>query len=516
VPAKGKAKAAIAKGKAKGSATKVKKTMTKKAASSTSKEALFQRGKVDKGLIKAATTMTREQFVKHQEGMDDKWPLPDHMKGDKGHMQFKDETYEHITRWMAETPIEYRPHAKSPGSKSHLRYEKYSKAKTVGEALRLGSYPVDWCWDFERGFIKVKGEPLRDEPLDISKGEDGKITDVDRAINTWYIRELAKQLGMKPAELSASAGWGESVHIRALRLLAQREASDRLEAADREGRMITDEEVLLTLKRWPFYRNPWRKNVMQPGKTWVFSDSLGLLRDRQGDVHLTAPTRRYPQVAELLGRWLGDRLPAEAKDFTWTSINVNCNYAAAVHRDNGNFGPSFIKAFGDFTGGELDYWPEDAREGDVKDLPKKEKQSFDLGKGLVLFNGNCAHAVQPFEGSRYSLVYFTLGCHPSVKVEDRERMKNIGFPLPATNEDPFKLLRPPKGYLKKAGATPAKKELPAYRCYEAAAIPNSRRKPKSAAEVRKIAKARLQPENARSFYNSEQRRAQREEDNMEF
>merc|ERR1740129_927187 len=121
------------------------------------------------------------------------------------------------------------------------------------------------------------------------------------------------QLGMKVSEVAASAGWGESVHTRALRLLAQKEASERLEAADREGRRVTDEEVLLTLKRWPFFRNQWRKNVMQPGKTWVFSDTLGLLRDRAGDVHLTAPTRRYPQVTELLARWLTDRFPKETE-----------------------------------------------------------------------------------------------------------------------------------------------------------------------------------------------------------
>mmetsp|Transcript_69094 Transcript_69094/g.182519 ORF Transcript_69094/g.182519 Transcript_69094/m.182519 type:complete len:509 (-) Transcript_69094:171-1697(-) len=476
--------------------------------------ALFQKGRVDKSVVKKATEMTREQFVKFQEGMDAKWPLPGYMNGEKGHCHFRDETYERITRWTAETRIAYRPHAKAPGSKSHLRYEKYSSAKTVGEALRVGSYPMDWCWDYERGFIKVLGGPMREEPLDVAKEDEGQVTDVDRTIANWYVRELAKMVGVKGSELTTGSGVGESTLERGRRLLAQREACERLEAADREGRRINDEDVLAILKRWPFAKNPYRKNVMQPGKTWVFSDSMGILRDRQGDVHLTACSRRYPQVVELFGRWLKDHLPDDAKGFTWTTINVNCNYAAVTHRDNGNFGPSFIKAFGEFEGGALDYWPDDTG-GILEDLPKS-KQSFDLTEGLALFNGNCAHGVQPFKGSRYSLVYFTLGCHPSIKHEDRERMKNIGFPLPATNEDPFKLLRPPKGYLKKAGATPTKKELPAYRCYEPAAIPNGRRKPKSAAEVKKIAKARLQPENARSFYNTEQRRAQREEDNMEF
>eukprot|EP00971_Amphidinium_carterae_P153560 3044447-Amphidinium_carterae.1 len=55
------------------------------------------------------------------------------------------------------------------GSKSHLRYESYSVAKTVGEALALHCYPADWCWDYERGFLKVVGGHIRDEPVDIGK-----------------------------------------------------------------------------------------------------------------------------------------------------------------------------------------------------------------------------------------------------------------------------------------------------------------------------------------------------------
>lgn len=490
----GRPKASAMKGTAKSRARKVGKT----------RDALYKRGKVDRGVLKANTQMTKEKWQKLQEGMAEKWPLPAYMGGEKGHLQFRDETFALITRWMHETPIEYRPHAKSPGSKSHLRYERYSKAKTVGEALKLGSYPVDWCWDYERGFIKVKRGPVRDEPLDISK--DDQVSEVDKAINTWYIRELSKMLGMSPKDLAASVGALESLHMRAMRLLAQREASERLEAADREGRAVTDEEVLLTLKRWPFFKNPWRKNVMQKGKTWVFSDSLGVLRDRQGDIHLTAPTRRYPQVSELLARWLTDRLPPEAKEFCWTSINVNCNYAGACHRDNGNFGPSFIKAFGDFTGGELNYWPEDDG-GDLSMLSKSDKLTLDIRNGLALFNGNCAHSVQSFEGSRYSLVYFTVACHAGVRGEDRAKLQQLGFNVPAVDQDPFQLLRPPKGFERKQKADTSKKGmLPALRYYSNKAIKLVKRRPKAAAEVKKLAARRLQPENARSFYSSKQRR----------
>lgn len=447
--------------------------------------------------------MTRQEWLEHQKGMAEKWPLPEYMGGEKGHTNFRDETYSLVTCWTENTRIQYRPHAKSPGSKSHLRYERYSLAKTVGEALKLGSYPADWCWDYERGFIKVLGGHIRDEPIDLSKVDAGELSNVDKAINTWYKRELAKKLGVKVSELGEHQGWGESLTMRGQRMLAQKEAKERLEAADKEGRSITDEEVLLTLQRWPFFRNPWRQNVMQPGQEWVYSDTLGLLKDRQGDIHLTAPTRRYPQVAELIARWLRDRLPQEAKNFTFTSMNLNCNYAAAIHRDNGNLGPSFIKAFGEFTGGKLNYWPEDDG-GKLATLPKDAKVSLDIQNGLALFNGNCAHSVEAFKGSRYSVVYFTIGCHDRMKPEEKTKLQQLGFPCPKEGEDPYALLRPPRGYgtEKRKVPTPArakKGDLPALRFWSNKDL-KLKRQPKNQR------KRPVEPENARSFYRTEQRR----------
>merc|ERR1719240_1024079 len=94
-----------------------------------------------------------------------------HHVRDGGEGSYRDQTYEIVTRWMTKTKIQLRPHAKAPGSKSHVRYEKYSKAKTVGEMLALGCYPMDWCFDYEHGFIKVLG-PVREEAIDPSKVQD--------------------------------------------------------------------------------------------------------------------------------------------------------------------------------------------------------------------------------------------------------------------------------------------------------------------------------------------------------
>eukprot|EP00931_Biecheleriopsis_adriatica_P092312 TRINITY_DN66128_c0_g1_i1.p1 TRINITY_DN66128_c0_g1~~TRINITY_DN66128_c0_g1_i1.p1 ORF type:complete len:539 (+),score=113.61 TRINITY_DN66128_c0_g1_i1:243-1619(+) len=446
--------------------------------------------------------------------MDEKWPLPDYMEGVKGNMQFKHQTLAIVTRWTEDTKIVYRPHAKAPGSKSHLRYEKYSKAKTVGEALRLSTYPADWCWDYERGFLKVIGGHVRDEPLNLAKVDESKVTAVDKAIHTWYKRELARKLGLPLAELQVFQGCEETLDDRASRLVAQKDAKEILEAADREGRIVTDEEMVRVLERWSFKKNNTRNNVMPKGRDWVFSDTLGMLRDRQGDIHLTAPTRRYPQVAELFARWLTDRLPEDVKDFKFTSMNVNCNYAARLHRDAGNFGPSFIRAFGQFTGGKLNYWPEDAGAPtslEKSGLTNANKVQFNLDKELAMFNGNCGHSVDPFQGTRYSIVWFTLGCHDQISKEDREKLNKIGIPCPSPNQDPYTWLRAPLGAraAKKAVAK-GKKSLPPFRSYTKAQIETRRTRKVSAKAAKEAASRRLKPEDAKSFYTAEARRLKRE------
>merc|ERR1719199_631692 len=140
--------------------------------------------------------------------MDAKWPAPKYMESDpqgKAHNVYRDETYMVITRWTAQTRILYRPHAKAPGSKSHVRYEKYSRARTVAEALKLGSWPADWCWDYERGFIKVVGGRIRDEPIDSSETDLQKLDEVDRILARWFIREAARMLGVSLSSLKENA-----------------------------------------------------------------------------------------------------------------------------------------------------------------------------------------------------------------------------------------------------------------------------------------------------------------------
>lgn len=80
----------------------------------------------------------------------------------------------------------------------------------------------------------------------------------------------------------------------------------------------------------------------------------------------------------------------------YTSITVNQNYRAKAHKDKGNVGPSFLVAFGDYTGGDLKLWESD------------EEHSVDVRQPLVRDFSQVLHEVAEFQGERFSLVYYTL------------------------------------------------------------------------------------------------------------
>lgn len=84
-------------------------------------------------------------------------------------------------------------------------------------------------------------------------------------------------------------------------------------------------------------------------------------------------------------------------DISFNAITVNQNYQAAPHRDKQNIGESYLVAFGEYTGGELEMMDTD-RKGiyNIRHSPIKA----DFSKVL--------HQVLPFQGKRYSLVYYNF------------------------------------------------------------------------------------------------------------
>jgi len=65
--------------------------------------------------------------------------------------------------WKDDMTIEFVPHGKKAGTKSFDRYEEYSKAKTVAEALKLGAKRCDLTWDFQKKLLKLVGTVFLEE-----------------------------------------------------------------------------------------------------------------------------------------------------------------------------------------------------------------------------------------------------------------------------------------------------------------------------------------------------------------
>ena len=86
-------------------------------------------------------------------------------------------------------------------------------------------------------------------------------------------------------------------------------------------------------------------------------------------------------------------------------------HAAALHRDVGNSGPPVIHVLGEFTGGNLWWWPDDDGASALGDVPLQNMMQLGLDR-FAQFDGNCAHMVEPFEGERFSIIFFSTAVQP--------------------------------------------------------------------------------------------------------
>merc|ERR1712048_758536 len=76
---------------------------------------------------------------------------------------------------------------------------------------------------------------------------------------------------------------------------ANEQAKDMLEVVEKEGRALTDYEVLQVLRLWDFRENVARQNVMKEGESFVYSDTVGIVSLYTGQVAVKEELRRYPQ-----------------------------------------------------------------------------------------------------------------------------------------------------------------------------------------------------------------------------
>lgn len=378
-------------------------------------------------------------------------------------LKFNVETFATVSAFKPGTRIKYGPNPKTPGSKSFTRYAGYAKAKTVGESLKFGAKVADFLWELERGHYEILGSE-RSEAQEIAAigrpayerakkvlnsfiGPQGLAVRLDdpraaeqlKTEEAWRAQKLkrcealAKEMGLKVETQAELDALNESADIRLQRRVADALCEKKL----RTGKKITDADVAQVLENWGFCQNTGRLNVLPEGLKYVYSDTIGAIRRRTGGFGITPPTSRYPNFPRLLCQWLQDNKPKVNAKFVCTAININANYAGRRHRDQNNEGPSVIRAFGKFKGGQLLYWPKDTQKNPrppVESLNSKDSVMCDLSKGTEVFDGNRAHEVKDFSGERYSIVFFTARGYGKVKATDVKYLKKVGFPWPTPAE----------------------------------------------------------------------------------
>lgn len=146
--------------------------------------------------------------------------------------------------------------------------------------------------------------------------------------------------------------------------------------------------IQIELERLPLAINHWR-NVAGGGRSQAF----GIVNRRSSPPDISRNNWKRPYLSMLLERY-GETIAP----FDYTSITVNQNYLSKPHKDKGNQGPTYIVAFGNYTGGELNI----DGHGD-----------FNISENALIFNGATnTHSTKEFIGNRYSIVFYKASNPP--------------------------------------------------------------------------------------------------------
>jgi len=162
------------------------------------------------------------------------------------------------------------------------------------------------------------------------------------------------------------------------------------------------------LDKIDFYSCSTRKKMLKKGGQKVVKDQGSMLygltwrgylapgryreKDEKTGMYITKVKVEHPELEEIFREFADFHFP----DFDYGSVQLNKNFPCPRHIDSSNKSESILCCFGEYTGGEtcIEYAP-----GHIKEVyPNKKPICFDGSKYY--------HWVKPFEGKRYSLVFF--------------------------------------------------------------------------------------------------------------
>jgi len=147
------------------------------------------------------------------------------------------------------------------------------------------------------------------------------------------------------------------------------------------------------LKTYPIQNTRYRTNVSPLCRSQTF----GIVQRRSLHPDISRNTWKHPYLFRLLCEFAKKHVPVP-----FTSVQVNDSVVCAKHKDKGNTGLSYIVAFSKsaedtFTGGDLS----------ITEGAKENKYNINL-RPLLFDGSSLLHGTEPFEGTRYSIVFHTI------------------------------------------------------------------------------------------------------------
>ena len=131
------------------------------------------------------------------------------------------------------------------------------------------------------------------------------------------------------------------------------------------------------------YGTTWRSYLTKT-RTRTKCEETGLYKTKVYDEH--------PELKGIFKEFATLHFP----NFKYEQVQMNKNFTCPPHKDSKNIGESVLCCFGDYTGGDtcIDF--------------ESKTRTYNSRLGPVRFDGSkYLHWVKPFEGTRYSLVFFT-------------------------------------------------------------------------------------------------------------
>ena len=207
-------------------------------------------------------------------------------------------------------------------------------------------------------------------------------------------------------------------------------------------------DVSKILRRWSFGANTNRANIRQAGQQFVYSDTFGLVKNYIGVWSASAVTKKYPFIFKLLLAWISNTLPCspECKAFLldgFTTLTLNkgrYGKGAGLHRDANNQGPTLLASTGNFSKGELLYWPcDDGKLSPIGASASTDCVTLCTNNMPRVIDGRKTHAVadyekgqQPTPMDRFSVVCYSLNsCLLAPGAVRSECAKSYGIPMPS-------------------------------------------------------------------------------------